>query len=85
MQSFDGNRHSCFQPDFGLVDDMINELRFRVRLRLRFGPKTQRHVWIRPCLQNLHPRFKSGRRLQFLLKNLKIWIRRWRRIGLNFG
>ena len=25
----------------------------------------------RPCLQNLHPRFKSGRRLQIFLKNLE--------------
>ena len=25
----------------------------------------------RPCLQNLHPRFKSGRRLQIFLGNLE--------------
>jgi hypothetical protein len=44
-------------------------------------------------LQNLHPRFKSGRRLQFLLGNLKIrealagtkrlkWLYRWLYRGL---
>jgi hypothetical protein len=44
----------------------------RVQTRFTVAPIARKPPGM--ALQNLHPRFKSGRRLQNLLENLRVWV-----------